>query len=134
MSQENVEIVRRWVAAFNHPDDVKGFVELWGSDCEFFTLFATRLADAPYKGHDGLRSYLTERAQAWAELRIQADDMHEVEGRIVVIGRIRGRGRRSSLETEQPIGLVFELRNRQVFRVRSYSDTAEALEAAGLSD
>jgi ketosteroid isomerase-like protein len=134
MSQENAQIVRSWVAAFNHPDDVRGFVQLWDSDCEFFTLFATQLADAPYTGHDGLRNYLTERAQAWAELRIEADDVREVDDRIVVTGRIRGRGRRSSLEIEQPIGLVFELRDSQVLRVRSYSDPAEALEAAGLRE
>ena len=133
MSEENVEIVRRWVGAFNGVDDVGGFVAQWDPDCEFFTLFGTRLADAPYQGHDGLKRYLSERAEAWAELRIEADDVRGVGDRIVLTGRIRGRGLSSSAEIEQPVGLIFELRDNRVLRVRSYSDPAEALEAAGLS-
>jgi ketosteroid isomerase-like protein len=88
-----LEIVRRWLAAFNR-EDVDVFVELWDPECEFFTLFASQLAGAPYTGHEGLRRYCEERAQVWDGLRIEMNELREGGERIVAIGRPSGRGRR----------------------------------------
>ena len=132
MSRENVEIVRRWLETFNSWD-VAAFVELWDPDCEFFTLFGSQLAGTPYQGHDGLRHYCEERAQVWAELRHEIDELREVGERIVVIGRLFGRGLGSGVEVDHQLALLFDFRGEHILRVRSFSDRAEALEIAELA-
>jgi ketosteroid isomerase-like protein len=131
-SHEKLDVVRRWLAAFNR-QDVEGFVKLWDPECEFFTLFASQLAGAAYKGHDGLHRYCEERAQIWDQLRIETEELREVGKRIAAIGQIRGRGRGSGAEVEHRLVLIFELRGERVLRVRSYSDRTEALESAKLA-
>jgi ketosteroid isomerase-like protein len=132
MTSENVEVVRRWLEAFNRWDGA-GFIELWDPECEFFTLTGSRLAGAPYRGHDGLRRYCEERAEVWAELRIETDELREVDETIVAIGRLCGRGLASGVEVEHGTGLIFDLRGGLFLRVRSYPDGAGALEAAKLA-
>src|SRR5919204_3449804 len=83
--QPRTEIVRRWLDSLNRWD-IGGFVELWDPDCEFFTLLGSQLAGVPYKGHEGLRRYCEERAQVWAELSHQTDEVREVGERIVASG------------------------------------------------
>jgi ketosteroid isomerase-like protein len=133
MSKQNLEIVRRWLATFNSWD-VAGFVELWDPECEFFTLTGSQLAGgAPYTGHDGLRRYCEERAEVWAELRHETDELCEVGERIVAIGRLCGRGLGSGAGVEHQLALVFDLRGEHILRVRSYSDRTEALGSAKLA-
>jgi ketosteroid isomerase-like protein len=132
MSKVNLEIVRQWLTTFNSWD-VDGFVELWDPECEFVTLTGSQLAGAPYKGHEGLRRYCEERAEVWAELHHETEEVREVGERIVAIGRLCGRGSGSGVEVEHHLALVFDLRGEQVLRVRSYSDPTEALESAKLA-
>jgi ketosteroid isomerase-like protein len=132
LSQEKLDVVQRWLRAFNR-HDVESFVDLWDPECEFFTLFAGQLAGAPYSGHEGLRRYCEDRAQIWTELRIETEELREVGERIAAIGRIRGRGRGSGAEVDHRLVLIFELRGEGVLRVRSYSDRTEALESGELS-
>jgi ketosteroid isomerase-like protein len=129
VSEASLDLVRRWLEASNR-EDVQGFVELWDPQCEFFTLTGSRLSDAPYRGHAGVRRYREERTEVWAELRIEADELREVGDRAVVIGHLCGRGRGSGVEMDHALGLVFDFRGDRVLRVRSYPDPAQALEAA----
>jgi ketosteroid isomerase-like protein len=129
MHGNDLDVVRRWLAAFNRRD-VSGFVELWNPRCEYFTLTGSQLAGAPYEGHDGLRRYCEEREETWEELRIDSDDLREIDDRIVLIGRMAGRGLGSGVSIEHEMALVFELHDGLVLRVRSYWDPTEALAEA----
>jgi len=51
---------------------------------------------------------------------------------VVVTYRIRGRGRGSGLEIDEPLTLVWRLRDGRIVEVLAYTDRAEALAAAGL--
>ena len=47
---------------------------------------------------------------------------------------IRTRGRESGAETRSPLGTVVDFKNGKAILVRTFLDTREALEAAGLSE
>ena len=132
MPSASVELVSRWVDAFNGRD-VADFVELWDSDCEYFTLTGSQLAGAPYRGHAGVWRYCEERAEIWDELRLERDELRELEGVVVMLGRMCGRGKESGLELEHEMALVFEIRDGRVLRVRSYWNPADALADLGLA-
>jgi ketosteroid isomerase-like protein len=135
MSQENVEAVRRGLEAHN-AGDAAGFLELWDPECEWFTVTGSQLDAAPYRGHQGIRQYLTERAETWTELRFDPERI--LEGKddevVVAVGCLRGEGRQSTIPVEQRIGLVYKLRSRKVWFCRAYRDPKDALEAVGLSE
>ena len=135
MSQENLEIVQRGIAAFN-ADDTASFVDLWDPECEFFSVTGSQMDATPYRGREGIRRYRAETAETWTELRL---DTHRIlEGKeddvVVAVGCLRGKGRGSGVLVEQRIGIVYELRGGKVRYCHAYPDPEEALEAAGLSE
>jgi ketosteroid isomerase-like protein len=70
--------------------------------------------------------------EALAEVRIECSKIHDLGDRIVVVGRLRARGRASGAETESPIAWVVDFKDGKATRMRDYLDPNEALEAAGL--
>lgn len=135
MSRDNLEAVRCGLDAHN-ADDAAGFLELWDPECEWFTITSSQMDATPYRGHEGIRRYLAERAETWAELRFDAEQI--LEGRdddvVVAVGFLRGQGRESGVPVEQRIGLVYELRDGKVRNCRAYPDPKDALEAVGLRE
>ena len=50
---------------------------------------------------------------------------------MVVLGRLVARGRTSGVDLDVPIGHLWELRDGEIVRMRTFSDPDEALRAAG---
>jgi ketosteroid isomerase-like protein len=80
-------------------------------------------------GHEGVRAMLTIFEDhvdgRWAD----ADDYIAAEDRIVVLGRLRGRGRESGVEFEVPFAHVWNVSEGIASRCRSYYDTAPIMAA-----
>ena len=139
MSQENVEIVRRLVEAWNRNE--QGRVVPLERVIPFLdpgVIFdATRRIIDPktYAGIEGIRAMLAERDEVWGEFRMEPAEFVDAGDRVVVIGRRVGKGRGSGVDVNQPMADVFTLHGGRVVRCEiGYSDRAEALEAAGLSE
>jgi ketosteroid isomerase-like protein len=139
MSRENVEIVHHLIEAWNHGEQervvpLERVVPFLDPDVIFD---ATRRIINPktYAGIAGVRAMLAERDEVWGEFRMEPDEFVDAGDRVVVIGRWVAKGRGSGAEVNQPIADVFTLHRGRVVRCEiGYSDRAEALEAAGLSD
>jgi hypothetical protein len=58
----------------------------------------------------------------------------DLDDRVLMLGRIEGRGRGSHAWIDSPTGTIFEFLNGKMSRVRTYLDQGEALRAAGLSE
>jgi ketosteroid isomerase-like protein len=129
MSQENVEIVRRAFDAFN-ARDADELVSLWAEDCEWRP-FRAQLEGIVYRGHEGVRQFLSDIDEDWEAFRIDTLEFHERLGRVVVIGRVSARGRGSSLEIDSIAGFVHELDRGQIRRITSHSDAEAALAVLG---
>ena len=135
MSEEKVETFKRAVAAYNRRD-IDAFLEAFDPEIEWHSLTQVMFGgeQSVYRGHRGIREGVREMDEVLADLQVEYAEIRDLRERIVVFGRVSGRGRASGAETESPINWVIEFRNSKVIRMTDYLDPAEALEAAGLSE
>jgi steroid delta-isomerase-like uncharacterized protein len=129
MSQDNVKLVRRFLDAFN-ARDVNVLVSLSTEDCEWRP-FRAQLEGTVYRGHEGVRQFLSDMDADWETFRIDPLEFHDGDERVAVIGQVNARGRGSSVEIESIAGFVHELDQGRIRRVTSYSDVEAAREAVG---
>jgi ketosteroid isomerase-like protein len=131
MSQENVEIVRRLIEAWNSNEQDEAIAIV---DPEV-VLDATRRRVNPktYTGMQGMRRMLADRDEVWGEFRMEPDQVLDAGDRVVAIGRWVAKGKGSGIEVQQPVAHVFTLQDGRVVRVEISATRDEALEAARLS-
>ena len=135
MSEENVEIVRGAIEAFNRQDfDV--LASVCHEDFEFVSvLAAVDAGEATYRGSDAWREYSERMSETWDDWRVE--DVQVFDGgddRIAVIFRLLGSGKSSGVPVDREVGADYRIRDEKLWRMRSYSTAREALEAAGLSE
>jgi ketosteroid isomerase-like protein len=133
MSQENVELVRTLLSAFDQAD-YEAALEGLDPEIEWQVPPGIAIGQEVYRGHDEVRTGFAEWLGAWDEYRFEPQEMLDYGDRILVGGMQLGRGRGSGVEVRLPTFSVFTLRDGKVTRHRSYRDRTEALEAAGLSE
>jgi ketosteroid isomerase-like protein len=131
MSQANVEIVRRSFEAFN-ARDVDALVSLAAEDCEWVPLRA-QLEGMVYRGHEGVRQFVSDMDDDWESFRIDPLEFHEHGERVAVTGQVAALGQ-SGVRIESVAGFVFELHHSRIRRIASHSDPEEALEAMRRSE
>ena len=134
MSQENVEVLRQAIDAYNRRDE-EAFLAAFDPRVEWraATTQAFGTDTAVYLGHDGVRRFLQDVAEA-VDAEIEYLEARDAGERVVAIGRVRTRGKTSGAATESPIAWLAEFENRRVVRLTDYLDPEEALEAAGLAE
>jgi ketosteroid isomerase-like protein len=132
MSNENVDVVRRLLDAFN-ARDLDALLAIVDPEAEIESLRA-QLEGNPYRGHDGVRQMLVDFDEDWASLEMVAEDFREKGDQVVVLARLRARGRASGADLDVPIGFVSSLRGGKISRCKTFSERAEALRAAGLDE
>jgi ketosteroid isomerase-like protein len=136
MSEENVELVRHAVEANRSgPPDVTVEEAVALADPDFeMTSRLTSVEGTTYRGHDGVRRYFEDMADAWQEWRNDIDEMTEVSPDAVLTGvTFRAIGQ-SGVNVELRSAVVWVLSDGKVVRIHSYPSRQEALEAAGLSE
>ena len=136
MSEENVEIVRRAIDAFNSGEHDEALAP-YAPDAEWhLTRRFTELGEGVYRGHGGMERFWAEAHQDMEELSLSVSDIRAVgEDRVLFSATTKGRGKRSQAPFESPpIWYVVTVRDGLVMRVEAYLDSAQALESAGLSE
>ena len=133
MSHENVEVVKRALDGFNRRDLDDLFV-LAAPDFEWFPAMPGTVEEGSYRGRDGVETYLGEISDTWEEYRIFGEEFCDLGDRVLVLGRLEGRGRGSGVQVNSAAGLVFDLRDGKVSRVRGFLGHAEASRAAELPE
>jgi uncharacterized protein len=132
VSQENVEVVRRALEAF----------EQGGLDAtlRFYDPEVTweEARDEPeaetHRGHNGVRALVEKWLVPFDDLRIEPEEFIDAGEAVVMPYRFRGRERSSGTDITAPETWVFWLRDGMICEVREYRHKAEALEAVGLSE
>jgi ketosteroid isomerase-like protein len=133
VSRENVEILKRWVDAFNRRD-LDALMETVIPDFAFFPAMADTIDGNSFHRREGMKAYFVDVDSAWEELRVIYDEYRDLGDRVLALGRIEGCGRGSGAVVETPQGAVVDFRDGKVSSARSYLDHGEALRAAGLSE
>ncbi len=132
MSQENVEVANKVVDAFNRRD-VEGFLRSLHRTSSGSQRWPGLSSAAATEAATGIEKYLVDIGHAWEEYRVLAEEFRDLDDRVVMLGRIEGRGRGSRAWIDSPTGTIFEFLNGKMSRVRTYLDHGEALRAAGLT-
>ena len=134
MSQENVEIVRLAYERLNN-NDIDGFLKFCAAGIEFRDL--PQLPDAGvHIGHDAVRRWWARMLDSFEEgLRFDADEVIDAgDDRVVLANSGSGRGRGSGATVEMQFSTVVTLSDRKIFKLITYNEHVEALEAAGLGE
>ena len=129
MSQESVEIVRR-------------FVEHWNETSEFLWELVDRdivyVIDPPawlagtYRGHAELDDLRRRTLDVYDEFRFEGDEFIDNVDSVVALGAAHVRGALSGATAVQPGAIVSRVRDGRIVAFRIYLDRDAAREAAGL--
>jgi ketosteroid isomerase-like protein len=133
MSQESIDLVKRGIEAYNRRD-IDAIYEMATPDFEWVPALLSGFEGDGVRGREGMERYFTEVEETWVAYRLTIDEFRDLGGRVLVLGRIEGRGRGSGLPVETAWGCIFELRDARLSRARAYLDHGEALRAAGLAE
>lgn len=87
-----------------------------------------------YRGHEGLLRWLQVMDRNWAAFRVEGEHFMERGDEVVVLHRVRGRGRLSGAEVEGRFGSVFTLRASKVVRWTIYAGWGQMLAALGITE
>ena len=132
MSQENVEIVRRAIDAFNRRDldaasrDVDSEVEVdWSR--------SRGLEAGIYCGEQAARGFWSTFLDVFDQVTMTPDEFIECGSHVVVPNRTRLSGR-DGIKVEARSAFVVKLRHGRIVEWTLYQETADALEAVGLRE
>jgi ketosteroid isomerase-like protein len=133
MSQENVDVVRSMLDAFNR-DDVDSVVAAFDERCEIKE--PLEMPDSPamgYRGHVGIREWMGNlRAVAGASFEPRR---FTSSGDVLLCELAsRGLGQTSEVPIEWMTFAVLEMRGGKIARIRVFLSREEAVEAAGLRE
>lgn len=133
MSRENVEAVERAIEAFNRRD-VSALVGLSDDDLEIVSvLTAANLGRSTYRTLEAWTSYFAAMDETWEEWQLQNFRLLDAgDDCVACLCSMVGKGKHSGVPVERPTGIIFQFRHARLWRIRSYLDPDEALEAVGL--
>ena len=132
MSQENVEIVRRSIEAWNRRD-LTTTRALWRSDGEVDWSRARGPFKGVYRGQREREAFWNEFWSTFEVVEGELSDLTETGPYVVASNTAHMRGR-DGIEVTARSTFVYTVENGQITRLRMFQDRAEALEAAGLSE
>jgi ketosteroid isomerase-like protein len=136
MSEENVEVVRRGVQAWN-ADDLDAFLAELDPEVEWHPSIEPALegGETTYRGHDGARKAWDDyRGGAWERLTMRIQEIRDTGESVLVLGQADLTARTTGLAFSEEVGSLMTFRGGKVITSQDFLSHAEALEAAGLRE
>jgi ketosteroid isomerase-like protein len=131
MSQENVEVVRRWADGLTRGELQ---VELCDPELRLDNIAEFPIT-GPYHGHEGLRRWWQDVAEAFDEIRFEVERLIDVDDeRVLSVQRVVGRFRHTGIPIDTPWASLFWVRDGRIARAVGYASPKRALKAAGLRE
>ena len=133
MSQENMEIVRRALQAYNAAG-VEAAMCYFAPDVVWYT--TDRWPDGSvYRGHDGMRTVIAAFSENFEDFRWDVHEIRCAQDRVVALADMIGRIKQSEAEVSQRLGFVVSgFRDGTFSEVRAFTDWRSALDAVGLAE
>ena len=133
MSQENVEIVRRSVEAFNDVGMAEAALMFFDPGAVFEEP-PEQPSPTVAEGRDAALEIFRQFEEAWEEHRSEPEEIRIIDAeRVLVLSVEHFRGR-DGLEIAQPCGSIFTVRDGKIVRLQSFWERETALGAAGLQE
>ena len=131
MSQQNVELAQRGIAALN-ARGVDAVIELCDPEVEWIAVPGFLPDAEDFNGREGVRAWFAKVGEALGLIDWQALEIIDAGDRLFVALKINAAGRASGIEGEFLLFQSWTLRDGKLVRLESYLSRDEALEAAGL--
>ena len=137
MSQENVEVVRRYLEepppeGVPFEENLAWMTRFWEPDSDYYPV--RKFPEArPCHGCEEIAQFFTEYRAAW-HIRVVVEDVRAIaDDRVLVRGRLSAEGRASGVELEGDLYHCFWLRHGRFIRVEDHLTAKGAHHALGLS-
>jgi ketosteroid isomerase-like protein len=82
---------------------------------------------AAYHGHDGVRTWATAVRGAWKSVTVVLEELREVDGCVVALGRIAASDHRGDRVVDTVLSCVAEFRDGRIVRACSFFSADDAL-------
>jgi ketosteroid isomerase-like protein len=133
MSQENVEIIRRLLEAFNL-QDAQVVADLWMTDGEWRPAYigGGLLEGAVFRGREGMVEFVELQSETWESVLAEPGEMRDLGETVLVEVHLSAVGRGSGVPVERVTWNVFELLDGKAAVGTVYTTKEQALKAVGL--
>ena len=133
MSQENVEVARQVVQAFNRRD-LAAMNRRFDPEIEWTPGGPAAVERELYRGREEVSDGFTETWKAWEVFRLEEGEVRDLDESILWLGRTQLKGGASRVELDEEFAILFALADAKIVRMRGFVGWQLALEAAGLSE
>jgi ketosteroid isomerase-like protein len=132
MSEENLEIVRRYYAAWN-AGGLDTAREFWSDDFEWHD--APEMPDASvYRGAEAAAVHFRDLNEVLGTMEVHVDRLLPAGDEVFVVLHVHLNAPRGGLPLDGPIFETVRIEDGKVSRIRLFLDEEQALEAAGLRE
>ena len=132
MSEDNVEIVRRSVDAFNE-GGLEAAAKFAHPEIEFQEP-PTQPAPRTARGQAAMEETWASFEAAWEEHQTEVKEVRELTEDAVLLSSVEHFRGRDGMEISAPCWTIYTFREGKIVKFRPFWEHAEALEAAGLSE
>jgi ketosteroid isomerase-like protein len=133
MSQENVEIVRRWFESFTAGVQIDAHLrEFWDEEVDYYPVRKVPEAQ-PCHGLEEVSDFFARWLEPWSRLDFVIRELVDVgDERVLAHVNLRGEGRRSGMSLAGDLYYGYWLRHGRFLRVEDHLTLSGALHALGL--
>ena len=132
MSQENVDLVRQQIDAYNR-HDLDGLRAVFDPDAELDWSASRGFEAGVYRGVDAILRWFTGYLDTFQEVAVEPEHFIEVGESVVVPNVAHFRGR-DGIETSARSAFVYTIRGYRITRLSLHQETQQALKAVGLDE
>jgi len=132
MSEENVEVVRRGIDAWNRRD-LTGWLASFDPEGELDWSRSRGPLKGVYRGHSKREAFWEEFWSTFETVELETQGFTQAGSNVVVPNTAHLRGR-DGIEVIARSTFVFTVETGQITRLRMFQDPAEAFEAVGLRE
>jgi uncharacterized protein len=133
MSQENVEVVRRYFHAYDR-GGFDALAEFSHPDINWRAAEGALDDVGLMEGPDAVRHHFEQWEDTFESIRAEVEELVDAGDQVVAVVRGIGRMKESEAEVDLRYAIVFSIRDGKIAAGREYFTRAEAFEAAGLSE
>ncbi|HEY6636597.1 MAG TPA: nuclear transport factor 2 family protein [Solirubrobacterales bacterium] len=132
MSEENIELSKRVVEAWNRRD-VEATIALADPEVVWHPVLEETIEGQAYRGHAGLRQYYEDLADQGVESQGVLPEYRDLGDRVLGLGHLSFRSS-SGVELDSEVACIWRWRDGRCVEAQTWLSHAHALEAAGISE
>jgi ketosteroid isomerase-like protein len=125
----SLDLVREIIDALNR-GDIDGMLARMDPDFEWRPLEASPVAPV-YRGHEQVRRYVEDWLGTFESLRLDLEELTELDDHVLAVARGHGRGRASGVQLDSPFCQVWTVRGAIAVGMDEYATREQGLAALG---